>query len=261
MSITVALDSALKRFENEYPSESVLEGLKIATKISCQRYFRTQRVEVDMDYQLVNVDLVLPKDMAALYSAMEIVPVDYFPNDPFVPVDIPFESVPKRIINMIRSIITECIINAHEINKYQEFKQFVRGKKQIVEGVIVYDSDPHVLEVDVNGTTCYFPRRYWINSEKEILYKIGKTAMFQITSVTKGNGKLHCYVTLSRRTKELPQILLKANYPTANFICQRRIPGKISWIKTNGIISDPNLKEAVKFVNKELSGEYINISN
>lgn len=233
-----------------------MDGLKLATERACRRYFRTNRCEVDMLNKGVNIEFVLPRDKAAIETLKTTYGVEYDAYDVMVPVFLPLNNLPKRIISMTRRDLPAAINAVKEINKYNEWRP---RRDKIVEGVVTYDTGKDHIEIDVNGTTCILHKRYMIKEEASFLYKKGKTAVYHVIKVKFGRNDTFCKIMLSRRTLVLPQLLLKSNLPMYDFKCIKRYPGKISWVESNAPFRDKNVKEALKNVRKELSGEKIQL--
>lgn len=239
-----------------YSRTAVIKGLEIATERACRRYFRTSRCYCDYSNRVVTIDFVIPKDRAALNQIRDIYGINYDAYDQMVPVTLPIDSLPKRIQKMTEQDLSAAVSACQEKENYYKWKKRVNT---IVEGVVVYDTDSKSIEVDVNGTTCLLPRRYWISEEAQFLYRRGKTAIYHIIRVEFDDTE--CVVTLSRRSLILPALLLKANMPAYQFECTKRFPGRKSWVKTNAPLSDKNFIEARKAVSLELSGEVIETTN
>lgn len=237
-------------------TETLMEGVRLATESACRRYFRTSRCYVDMHHKGVTVEFVLPNDKAAIESIKAQYGVEYDEYDIMVPVFMPLNNLPKRIINMTRNDLVRAINAVKEKEIYNKWRN---KRNTLVEGVVSYDTGNDFIEVNVDGTTCILQKRYMIKQEAKYLYKIGKTAYFHVIKVQFGKKDTCCKIMLSRRSLIFPQHLLKTILPMYRFKCVKRYPGNISWIETTAPFKDKNVIKAIKEVSKELSGEIIKL--
>jgi hypothetical protein len=241
-----------------YSQTAILKGFELATERACRRYFRTTRCYCDLSNEVVHIDFVLPKDRHALSAIKESYGIVYDDYDLLVPVALPLDKLPKRVAVMTQQDLIDAVKACQEKEVYMRWK---KRENTLVEGVVTYDTDTKYLEIDVNGTKCRFERQYWIKEEASFLYKNGKVALYHVVRVTLEEGKCGSNIMLSRRSLAFPQLLLKSFLPIYKFQCNRRIPGRKSWITTNAPLSEKNTIEARSATSRELSGEIIELRN
>ncbi|WP_207690636.1 hypothetical protein [Desulfonema limicola] len=163
-------------------------------------------------------------------------------------------SLPRKIVRISRVLLDQFLA---EIRLADDFVRWNRRRNHIMEGIIRKRSHDYI-EVDLNGKTALLTKRNWVQKEM-FLYEPGRVLFFHIYSVTLNNDNLS--IVLSRRSKLLPQLLLKSHLPMYRFYCRKRFPGEKSRIVTDAPIRDSKIIEVRDRVSRELSGEILEMRN
>jgi hypothetical protein len=139
-----------------------------------------------------------------------------------IPVSIPLDQLPREIIKSAQPILEQILGQHDALETYLKWR--VR-EREVVKGTIT-EFRSH-FKVSLKGAVAIFDRRDGVRTEQ---YVLGETYLFQIKQVRMHMDNV--YIHLSRRSKKIPEQLLKHKFPKYDFKCYRRIPGTKSWIKT-----------------------------
>jgi hypothetical protein len=173
------------------------------------------------------------------------------PGTSEVPLSIPLEHLPVRIIREAQTLLSKLLAQFDIVETYLKFRS-LRGR--IVEGTITETSRSH-CKVSIIGGTAVLHTRDKIKSET---YALGKSLLFLIKQVRLHPD--HLEISLSRRSRKIPEYVLKEQFPRYAFLCYRRIPGEKSWIKTTA----PRYRWGRFFgqkIRKALAGEHLQFHN
>ncbi len=140
-----------------------------------------------------------------------------------IPVSIPLKRLPKKIIKSAQPILERILAQHDALETYLKWRALER---EVVRGAITEEFRSH-FKVSLKGGVAIFDRRDAIKTEQ---YMLGETYLFLIKRVRMHMDNV--YIHLSRRSKKIPEHLLKHKFPKYDFKCYRRIPGAKSWIKT-----------------------------
>jgi hypothetical protein len=164
-----------------------------------------------------------------------------------IPITIPLNRLPKKIIKSAQPILEQILGQHDALETYLKWRARERG---IARGTITEEFRSH-FKVSLKGAVAIFDRKDGIKTEQ---YVLGETYLFQIKRVRMHMDNV--YIHLSRRSKKIPEQLLKHKFPKYDFKCYRRIPGTKSWIKTTA----PRYKWGLlisKEIRKTLAWEYL----
>lgn len=168
-----------------------------------------------------------------------------------IPLSIPLERLPVRIIREAQTLLSQILAQHDIVEAYLKFRS---RRGEVVEGTVTETGDSH-CKVSLVGGTAVLHQRDAIQSET---YALGKSLLFLIKQV-----RLHQYhleISLSRRSRKIPEYVLKEQFPIYKFHCYRRIPGAKSWIKTTA----PRYRWGRfigKKIHKALAGEHLQFHN
>jgi hypothetical protein len=168
-----------------------------------------------------------------------------------IPVSIPLKRLPKKIIKSAQPILERILAQHDALETYLKWRALER---EVVWGTMTEEFRSH-FKVSLKGAVAIFDRRDGIKTEQ---YVLGETYLFLIKRV-----RMHLdnvYIHLSRRSKKIPEQLLKHKFPKYDFKCYRRIPGAQSWIKTTA----PRYKWGLllsKEIRKTLAWEHLQFYN
>lgn len=168
-----------------------------------------------------------------------------------VPVSIPLERLPIKIIRAAQPLLEELIA---EHNTIEDFLKFRSRRGEVVEGTVT-ESDGDHCKVSLVGGTAILHKREAVQSES---YTLGKSFLFLIKQVHLCPDRVE--ISLSRRSRKIPEFVLTERFPKYQFTCFRRIPGDKSWIKTTA----PRYhwgRFVKRDIRKALAGEYLQFHN
>ena len=168
-----------------------------------------------------------------------------------IPVLIPLERLPKKIIRSAQPLLEQLITENHTAETY--FK-FMSRRGRVVEGTVAESFLDH-HKISLVGAVAILKRRDAIQSES---YVTGKPFLFAINRVQFYQGRVGIF--LSRRSRKIPEHLLTEQFPKYRFTCFRRIPGGKFFIKTTA----PRYRWGrfyKKEIRKALAGDYLKFYN
>ena len=235
---------------NEATERAVLQAIETAVI----DYFKVRGCIVDLEANDVCIlfDPFTHHKWIKRYSkATRIKMADALSDTKEIPLSIPLEQLPARIIREAQSLLSQILTQYDLVETYLKFRSS-RGK--IIEGTITEKNSSHYKVSIIGGTAMLHPR----DAIKSEPYALGKSLLFLIKQV-----QLHPYhveISLSRRSRKIPEYILKKHFPRYAFHCYRRIPGAKSWIKTTA----PRYRWGRFFgqeIRKILAGEYLQFHN
>ncbi|QTA78515.1 nucleic acid binding domain-containing protein [Desulfonema limicola] len=232
-------------------SETADKALCMSIETAVRQYYKVSDCQADLEDRTVNIVFQIPEHKHIVDS---ICPDIVYAEKDIAPVTLNMASLPRKIVRISRVLLDQFLA---EIRLADDFARWKRRRNHIMEGIIKKRFRDYI-EVDLNGKTALLTKRNWVQKEM-FLYEPGRVLFFHIYSVTLNNDNLS--MVLSRRSKLLPQLLLKSHLPMYRFYCRRRFPGEKSRILTDAPIRDSKIIEVRDRVSRELSGEILEMRN
>lgn len=232
---------------DDLSSESASHEFCIAIEEAVQRYYKVSACYVNTEDKTVEIVFRTPQNNTILKI---INPAKPYTDKDIVPIRLHFSELPKGVLEIARPILNHRLA---EMKRREEYNRLKRLRNRITEGVIL-EKRHHIVDVEINQKTARLEKRYWIQKEVEN-YRPGNILTFHVHSVKIEDDDVSVY--LSRRSKLLPQLMLKSFLPLFRFHCYRRYPGEKSWIITNAPVKSKNVIEVRDAVSSELSGEIL----
>lgn len=168
-----------------------------------------------------------------------------------IPLTIPLDRLPKAIRHSARPILNAILTRQEVLEVYRKWKPLV-GK--IVPGTITETTQAH-FKISLKGATGIMAHRDAIKCESN---ELATSQLFHVNRVRLAADKVQIF--LSRRSKTIPEYVLRQKFPKYKFHCYRRIPGAKAWIRTTA----PRFRWGAllsKEIRTHLAGEYLQFFN
>jgi hypothetical protein len=140
-----------------------------------------------------------------------------------VALTVPLTALSKKVIALAQPLLNRMLDQNDALTSYEKWKT---RERRVLEGMVTGINET-ALTISFKGGVGTCEKREWIAKEN---YTLGETHYFKVKRVTLKEGGIH--ITLSRRSKRIPEYVLESLFPRYEFTCYRRIPGIRSWIKT-----------------------------
>ena len=224
------------------PEETILSALEEALALSLHESMRIYDCDVDIKAGTATLILKIPESISlkeALFLKNTAIEGD------LISVRIGFEALPDNVRNYCKNIFPKMLA---EIDTTAGYRKWMEKRKTAVEGVVLEKNDTFIT-VDLGNQLGILEKAEWIPEEIS-KYRNGYPMIFFITRVQKEKASVRVY--LSRRSKNLPGVMLKQKLPWHDFKVTWRRAGFKSMIKTGCHFKNPALEKIKKEVENEL---------
>lgn len=229
------------------PEDKVSLAFTLTMESVMKEHFNVDNLHVDLEDKIVEIIFRVPVDME-YNEALELNDAVLLSDPLYVLLDL--KAFPPKLVNRIRNRLKAVLDEIKLAHEYDIWKKRVHT---LVEGVVTDFSDDHQIEIDLGGIVGIFPKANWVPRENN-LYRKGNSLFFYIQKVERQPLKIY----LSRRSLNLPALLLKHHLPWNKFVCRKRWLGGKCFVFTDAPL-DAKFAEIRDRVSQELNGELLEV--